>query len=278
LSNASGTGKLHMQDEVAQHVKELASLTDIQLIERADGGVDIDAAAGRALVVGHTAYAMTAVATGPQGRVAVQMGGVTVTSQLTGGTLGGVLRARDTHIPAYLQRLDEQAFALADAVNTVHAAAFDSAGNTGQNFFAFTTAPVGVTGAAAALVVDPAVAADSRRVAAAEAAVAGDNRAARAIANLRTATLLDGGTATLGDAWGQLLFRVGRDTQLANGEATLRKQVVSQLESLRDQVSGISLDEEAMQLMKFQRAYEANARFFQVVDETLDTLIAAIGR
>ena len=49
------------------------------------------------------------------------------------------------------------------------------------------------------------------------------------------------------------------------------------METLRDQVSGVSLDEEAMQLMKFQRAYEANARFFQIVDQTLDTLLATFG-
>ena len=46
---------------------------------------------------------------------------------------------------------------------------------------------------------------------------------------------------------------------------------MAQAEALRDQVSGVSLDEEAMKLMKFQRAYEANARFFQVIDETLES-------
>ena len=40
---------------------------------------------------------------------------------------------------------------------------------------------------------------------------------------------------------------------------------------LRDQVSGVSLDEEAAQMLRFQRAYEANARFFRVIDQTLDS-------
>jgi flagellar hook-associated protein 1 FlgK len=60
--------------------------------------------------------------------------------------------------------------------------------------------------------------------------------------------------------------------QSATGETTLRRQVVLQVEALRDQVSGVSLDEEALHLMKFQRAYEANARFFQVIDSALTTL------
>ena len=56
------------------------------------------------------------------------------------------------------------------------------------------------------------------------------------------------------------------------------KKSCAQVEALRDQVSGVSLDEEAMQLMKFQRAYEANARFFRVIDQTLDILFSTVGR
>ena len=278
LAGASASGAtLHVEDEQTTLINRLAALTEISVIDRADGGVDVDIA-GRTLVVGNSAYALTATPVGPEGRITVSIGGTNITSELTGGRIGGLLRVRDVNIPAYLQALDEQAFALADAVNTLHAAGYDSSGNTGQNFFAFSTAPVGVTGAASALIVDPTVAADSSRIAAAEAALAGDNRAARAIANLRTARVLDGGTATLGDAWGQLVFSVGRHLQAATNETSLRQQILLQHESLRDQVSGISLDEEAMQMMKFQRAYEANARFFAVVDETLDILLATFDR
>ena len=58
----------------------------------------------------------------------------------------------------------------------------------------------------------------------------------------------------------------------------MRAEVMQQVETLRDQVSGVSLDEEAMHLMKYQRAYEANARFFRVIDQTLDVLMSTITR
>ena len=48
---------------------------------------------------------------------------------------------------------------------------------------------------------------------------------------------------------------------------------IYQVDALRDQVSGISLDEEAVNLLKYQKAYEANARFFRAIDATLDTLL-----
>jgi flagellar hook-associated protein 1 FlgK len=279
LSNAGHTGPgLHMQDEQATLVRQLATLTDIVVIDRPDGGVDIDSGAGRALVVGASAYTMTAAPTGLSGERTISMSGVDITASLTGGRLGGLLQVRDRHIPGYLDHLDAQAHALATAVNTAHTGGVDLDGNAGEPFFVFTTPPVGTSGAAAALALNPAIAADLRKVAASATGAPGDNQVARELAALRDAALMEGGTATLADSWAQFIYRVGRDVQGANQETALRKQIVLQVEALRDQVSGVSLDEEALNLMKFQRAYEANARFFQVVDSALDMLFDAVRR
>jgi flagellar hook-associated protein 1 FlgK len=90
--------------------------------------------------------------------------------------------------------------------------------------------------------------------------------------------VLEGGTATLSEGWANFVYRMGRDLQTAQQEAAMRQEVVLQVETLRDRVSGVSLDEEAMNLMRYQRAYEANARFFSVIDETLDILLNAFAR
>jgi flagellar hook-associated protein 1 FlgK len=67
---------------------------------------------------------------------------------------------------------------------------------------------------------------------------------------------------------------VGQDASSAKAEEDSRGEVVRQIENMRDSVSGVSMDEETANMMKFQRAYEANAKFFSVVNETLDTLLA----
>jgi flagellar hook-associated protein 1 FlgK len=131
-----------------------------------------------------------------------------------------------------------------------------------------------VTGAAAGMTVRPVLAADSRLVSAGATAEAGNNDIARRVAALRQQTVMNGGTATLAEGWGQIVYRVGRDTKSATDERNSRQEIVRQVDALRDAVSGISLDEEAMNLLKFQRAYEANARFFQVIDSTLETLLS----
>lgn len=268
----------HLRDQRSVLVRQLTELADVGILEREDGLIDISLAGGRALVVGDNTYAVSTAPTGPNGLSVISLNGADVTGDITGGEIGGLLVVRDVHLPTYQQRLDEQAFALAGAVNTVHAAGFDPAGNTGQDFFAFSAPPVGVAGAAAALTVDAVVAADGNRIAAAGINVAADNQAARALSAVRDTRVLDGGRATLTDSWSQLVYRIGRDVQAASHEQGIRREVVNSVETLRDQVSGVSLDEEATQLMKFQRAYEANARFFRVIDQTLDLLFATLVR
>ncbi len=83
-------------------------------------------------------------------------------------------------------------------------------------------------------------------------------------------------SATFHETWGQLVYRVGRDSQTAANEQQSREEIVNQVDALRDQVSGISLDEEAVNLLKYQKAYEANARFFRAIDSTLDTLLGIL--
>ena len=265
---------LHLRDDQAQLVRQLSEIVDLQVLERSEGGVDITIGNGRALVVGNTAYSVTVTNTPPTGYAALSANGTAVTSEITGGRLGGLLQVRDVTVPDYQARLDDVAFGVATQINAIHTAGFDQSGAAAGDLFALSTAPgPGSTGAAAALIVDAAVAADARLIAAAGVANGGDNSAARAMAVLREQPVLNGGTTTLSDAWGQLVYRVARDTKSATDESNSRKEIVRQVDALRDQVSGVSLDEEAMNLLKFQRAYEANARFFSMVDETIGVLM-----
>ncbi|MGE3276375.1 MAG: flagellar hook-associated protein FlgK [Vicinamibacterales bacterium] len=261
-----------LKDQQSVEVQKLAGLVDVEVLERPDGGVDVSFAGGTALVIGNTSYAVSAVATGLSGNYDIQAGGVSVSARITSGSLGGFLYARDTAIPAYLSDLDQMAYTLVQEVNTLHDAGFDSSGVDAPVFF---NALGAVAGSASAITVNAAVVANPGLVAAGGAVGSpGDNQQARALANLRDAKVLAAGTTTLSDAWGNLLYRVGSDTQAATFEQATRAEIVRQVQNLRDSVSGVSLDEEAMLMIKFQRAYEANARFFSAVDESIRILLS----
>ena len=267
--------RLPLQDQLSNLLRSLNNLVDVGVVERPDGSVDLTVGSGRALVIGDQTYRLEAVSQPPSGFAAVEAGGADITSEIHGGRLAGAVQARDVNIPDYLTRLDTIAYELVNQVNALHGSGFDQLGNTNQAFF---TPLATATGAARLIEVDPAVAADSRLIAAAGVNEIGDNAVAKSLANLRDGLVLEGNSATLVDSWSHLAFRVGRDTRAAVDGLKAQSDIVEQIDALRDAVSGVSLDEEAVQMIKFQRAYEANARFFSTVDQTLSVLFSIVGR
>lgn len=274
ISKASGdpAGLAALQDQQKTALDKLAAFVDIDVIARADGGVDVTTGPGLSLVLGTQTSVMGVQSTPPAGLAALTLSGRAITTEISGGQIGGYLHVRDALLPDYQARLDSLAGLFVTEVNTVHASGFDAAGNPGGALFTVT----GGASAAATIVVDAAVLADPGKVAAAGVALLGDNQNARALAALRDVKVSNG--ATFGDLWAQIVYRVGSDTSAATQEQVSRQDIVNQIEALNEAVSGVSLDEEAMTMLRFQRAYEANARFFQVVNQTIDALLNAVAR
>jgi flagellar hook-associated protein 1 len=274
-AGASGVDVQALKDRQMEAVKTLAGLVDVDVLQRQDGGVDVTFGLGRPLVIGDSEFGITATPAGPLGLVTLTANGVDVAGEIGSGALGGILQVRDVTIPGYVSRLDDLAYTLAGQVNALHQGGFDLSGAAGLAFFAPLASSAG---AASALAVNASVSADPNLVVAAGVAAAGDNQVARQIADLRDARLMFGGTATLHDAWGRLVYEAGSDTQVARLEQRTRGEIVLQVEMLRESVSGVSLDEEAANMIRFQRAYEANATFFSTVDQVIGTLIQMVGR
>jgi flagellar hook-associated protein 1 len=274
IARAGGAGPMaaSLQDQQSEAVKSLSELVDVDVLQNETGGVDVSFANGRALVIGVNAYRVD-VSRDASGLAALQSGGSDVTREISGGRLAGLLDARDVTIPSYMDKLDAIAYTLASRVNAQHAAGFGLDGTPGGDVF---TPPGSQAGAALSLSVDAGLAANPRLLAAASSSSAGDNGNARQLAALRDARLFGGGTGTFNDAWADLTYTVGQDSATAVAEQKSRQEIVTQIESLRDAVSGVSLDEEAMMMMKFQRAYEANARYFSAIDSAITMLMSIL--
>ena len=269
IASAPREQTLHLRDQQTEAVKALSGILGTQVLEMNDGSVQVVTRSGRPLVIGADAYALTAASAPPAGYVQVQAGGVDITAEISDGHLGGLLSVRDTAMPGYLARLDELAYNVATQVNALHTTGFDLNGAAGVDFFA---PPAAVSGAATNLTMNAVVAGDSRLVAAAGIAVSGDNQVARKLADLRDQPIVNGSTPDA--SWTQLVYRIGADVNRAVTEQNSRDEIINQIEQMRDSVSGVSVDEEAAMMLRFQRAYEANARFFTTIDETLQTLLS----
>lgn len=270
---AGGADVEALRDRQQVALEQLSGLTAVSVLARKDGGVDVTIPSGRALVIGGSAYAV-AVSNGVNGYASLTLNGAAVTGEFTTGRIGGLAYARDTLIPGYQSQLDALAYEVAQQINTLHQSGTDLNGNAGGVFF---TPPAAVAGAARLLAVDPGVLANSTLVVASQTGAPGDNGVARAMAALRDQAVLNGGTATFTEGWSQLAYRVGADAESAQTQQAATRDVAAQVMRLRDQVSGVSLDEEAASLLKFQRAYEANAKYFTTVDSVLQTLMGLVG-
>ena len=106
----------------------------------------------------------------------------------------------------------------------------------------------------------------------------GDNRNALALADLQLGGSLEGGAASFEDAYGQEITRIGVLTRQAGINTDAQQAVHDQVKQARETVSGVNLDEEAADLLKYQRAYQAAAQMLAVANQTFETLIQAMSR
>ncbi len=132
---------------------------------------------------------------------------------------------------------------------------------------------------AATIAVDPAIAADPGRIAAAQADATGlvhpgDGSNALAIAQLAGATGMSGGTATYSTFYGALVGTVGSQAKTANDDVTREQSAVELVQNLQQQTSGVSTDEELVNLSQAQTAYAAAARIATTVNDMIQTLLA----
>ena len=106
----------------------------------------------------------------------------------------------------------------------------------------------------------------------------GDNRNALLAAGIQARGVLAGGTASLNDVFGGLVGTVGTQTQQANVNRDAQSAIAAQAKTAAQSVSGVNLDEEAADLVRWQQAYQAAAQTIVVAKTIFDTLIEAVRR
>ncbi|HEU4618972.1 MAG TPA: flagellar hook-associated protein FlgK [Gammaproteobacteria bacterium] len=106
----------------------------------------------------------------------------------------------------------------------------------------------------------------------------GDNRNALALAGLADRGTLAGGTATISEGYEAVVADVGVKTQRAKLDSDVQAQLLDHAKSQRESVSGVNLDEEAANLLRYQQAYQAAAQVIATAGTMFDTLLAAVRR
>jgi flagellar hook-associated protein 1 len=263
------------RDQRDMKLKTLAGLIDVNSFEDADGFLTIVSTNGHTLVDRTSSWnlATNLNTDGFQDVYWESSSGVqqNITDDISTGKLKGWIEARDTLIPDFLSRLDDMAVAMATAVNSQHTSGLDLNGDAGLDFFSPFTGAADIT-------VNSAISNDTNLIAAAANTenVPGGNSNAIATAEIQNQLLLGGGSATIDDSYSGLVSDVGRFVSQASVNVDHQSMVSLQLATYREEVSGVSMDEEMVNMVQFQSAYAAAAKMVTTVDEMLQTLINMI--
>ena len=261
------------RDQRQQLMNQLSNYIGVSEIDAGNGSVTLTTANGSALVVGGQSFALTTQANATTGFQDVYSNGADITSQIRGGALAGQVQIRDQEIPSIQSSLDTLAYNLSSSVNTQHAAGFDLSGTAGGALF---TPLTQVSGAAASLKV---AITDPSKIAASGAAGAGnsgDNTNANALLALQNQNVVNGQTPV--GYYSDIVFQVGNDVSTAQTNETAGSQVLQQLQNLQGGVSGVDINEEAANLVRFQNAYESSAQVVSIINSLLQTTINMVSQ
>lgn len=251
-------------DQRTQEIDQLSALVDVSVIPT-DNTLTLTTASGAPLVTGQQSFQLQ-TQSNAAGLHDVYSQGADITNQITSGQLGGTIEARDQQIPGIKTQLDTLAAGLANAVNRVQAAGFDLNGLAGTNLF--TSPPAGGVGAAASLsvaITNPSL------IAASSDGTPGSNGNAEALYALNSQSVISGQNPT--DYYSGIVFNVGNATSNASAEQNASSLILQQLNDQRSSVSGVSLDEEAANMVQYQDAYAASAQVITTINDMMYTVV-----
>ncbi len=265
---ASGEEASELRDARDYMLDNLSKLVNISVIERDTGSVSV-LVSGRTLVADAKVFALATDR--------VTNNGMTISNvvweednfaaRVSGGELAGLLTVRDETITGLRQDLSTVASTLMDEVNSMHSAGYDMDGSAGSDFF---------TGAGPAdMAVNVLIAGDARRVAASETGEPGDNAVAMKIADAVDNAVAPN-TMTIGAFYSNMLERLGTKSQDATMMQANSETLLNYLEDQKEAISGVSLDEESADLIRFQNAYVSAAHYLSVINDMMETLLEIV--
>lgn len=198
-------------------------------------------------------------------KISLQTDGNEATAKITGGSLSAILEFHNKTLPDKIKKLDEFVNSLMENVNSVHSKGYSITNPplTGIDFF--TKYQNGK------LEINQEIKEDSSLLAISSDGTAGNNDIALQLAELKSRSLLN--DKTLSDNYSELVSGVANEIRLQQQNAESYGLVLNQLEQTKMQYSGVSTDEEMINVMKYQRSYDAAAKLITVADELMQTLL-----
>ncbi len=286
---AGGKDDGGLQAQLYSNLEQLSNLVDISAQTESDGTVSVLMDGQVPLVIGQTQTQLTVTATNPTGSTSdaspdqqiLTSNGDNVTSKTQGGQLGGLLQISNTVLPALVGdssqtgSLNQLAQGIADRVNSLLTSGQTSSGTAGVPLFSYdVTSPTSVaqtlslsSGMTASQLapVDPGPPSVANGIA---------DKLSQLQSPTDAADMLSGLSYT--DFYSAIASNVGTLQASASQTQQTQTEVLTQAQSARSQVSGVSLNDQAAALLQFQDAYQASAQAISTVDKAIQYLMTSV--
>jgi flagellar hook-associated protein 1 FlgK len=261
-----------LRDQRDSLVNQLSQYASIRVGEVSDGSISVSLANGQPLVAGGTAgqLQVTKSISGEQ-EVSLAFAGTSfpLKQDNFGGAFGGLYNVEYGNLRPMKTSLSEMAEQLTNLVNNTLATGFDLDGNPGQPLFTFTA------GSSTSLI-SVNVLAPNELGLSSVAGETGNNEVLLDLLNLKGQNITLGtSSVTLNDAYAILLGQVASASRQNQADLDTATSVIGQAQAQRDAVSAVSLDEEYVNMMTYQQAYQANMKVISTANQLFDTMLAA---
>lgn len=211
-----------------------------------------------------------------------------ITNNFQSGSISGIVKIRNDELKKLQEDMDNIAFKFANSVNQVHRAGFvnreikthddgtpylsdDKGPTTGINFFKNLSTSEYASGEIQ--LSDEVMENLSNISTAASPNSVGDNKIAIAISMLQNEKIAGENTSTLEEQFLQIIGNIGLETGKARIDAEQSHAIFAQTNAIRERLTGVSIDEETSNMIRYQHAYEASAKMIQTADEMFKTVL-----
>ncbi|MBN2428524.1 MAG: flagellar hook-associated protein FlgK [Deltaproteobacteria bacterium] len=275
-TEATGVTANGLRDQRDLLLQEVSETIGITCFESNNGMVSVQLPNGQPLVSADAASTISTERVDGVVVLSLNTGNSTVALDVddVGGEIKGLLSVRDEYIPEVRDKLDQLAYEFATAVNDVHASGVDLNGDTGGDLFTFTTSTASSaeawTGTAASLA---AAFSDTSLIAAGTTGETGDNANTLAMVELQESAVIDG-TTTFAEFYSAVVTEIGVTVRENESKLSAAEDSLAHLNSSRESISGVSLEEETLKLLEYQTLFEAASKYISVVEEMMDTLMS----
>ncbi len=284
------------KDKRQQKIKDLAEKIGLQSFTDDTGHVNIMIGDGRVALEGvhHGGLKAFLDANGKYKVHFIDVGGseTDITDEINTGQLGGVITVREQNLEDYKSRLNEIARVLMDKFNEQH----KKGESYGEDYIAANPKEISFfkeisasEAAASSINLSDDVKTDLNKICVSQRyeksadngltqywALPGDNENALELVDLqdKLVTFGSGDQATFNSYMELIVGDVAKEVKRVNDEYEFQDSIVQQLKNFREITSGVSIDDEFMRLIQYQKAYQASAKIISTVDGLIDSILS----